>query len=408
MIATNVRHPRDFRGDLAAMIGSARVGERRLQALLGEYGVEPDAGGRGGGAGLRRAPDARLHRRVEGRRLPRRGRPRRRRPRATRHLRSAPVVTKRGRRSPWTSATSHPQVTAFVNSSYANMRVGRRHGARVPDRSRHPEERRDVPAAHGDRARGHRRVGQGAGAGDALHQPLRAGDRRGGHQGARGRLSRACDGGLGAAVPHRRPGTDPEDGPAVHLAHVPGAARRRRVVGRRRLAHRRRVAGRGRHQVRQHRGHRGALPAVLPPPRVPARLGRGGRYRGGVGAALEFVVETAEPARANTAGDGVRHGACGMAGGATGTPHHYRLVTGGGTSSRGRGGPRRERVLRTKEVGVEVAPGAVFLVESGGGGGWGDPRKRTAAERAADVENEVVTGRSPVTRKRSARRRPAG
>src|SRR6266508_1839441 len=38
MIATNVRHPRDFRGDLAAMIGSARVGERRVQALLAEYG----------------------------------------------------------------------------------------------------------------------------------------------------------------------------------------------------------------------------------------------------------------------------------------------------------------------------------------------------------------------------------
>ena len=40
MLATNVRHPRDFRGDLAAMIGSARVGERRLHALLGEYGIE--------------------------------------------------------------------------------------------------------------------------------------------------------------------------------------------------------------------------------------------------------------------------------------------------------------------------------------------------------------------------------
>ena len=33
MIATNVRHPRDFRGDLAAMIGSAHVGERRVLAL---------------------------------------------------------------------------------------------------------------------------------------------------------------------------------------------------------------------------------------------------------------------------------------------------------------------------------------------------------------------------------------
>src|SRR5919106_3595978 len=38
MIATNVRHPHDFMGDLRAMIGSARVGERRLLALIEEYG----------------------------------------------------------------------------------------------------------------------------------------------------------------------------------------------------------------------------------------------------------------------------------------------------------------------------------------------------------------------------------
>ena len=38
MIATNVRHPRDFRGDLAAMIGSAHLGERRLLALAEEFG----------------------------------------------------------------------------------------------------------------------------------------------------------------------------------------------------------------------------------------------------------------------------------------------------------------------------------------------------------------------------------
>ncbi len=40
MIVLNVRHPRDFRGDLAAMIGSARVGERRLRELLAEFGSE--------------------------------------------------------------------------------------------------------------------------------------------------------------------------------------------------------------------------------------------------------------------------------------------------------------------------------------------------------------------------------
>src|SRR5512145_1393757 len=40
MVATNVRHPRDFQGDLRAMMGSARVGERRLLKLVDEYGLD--------------------------------------------------------------------------------------------------------------------------------------------------------------------------------------------------------------------------------------------------------------------------------------------------------------------------------------------------------------------------------
>jgi N-methylhydantoinase B len=93
-----------------------------------------------------------------------------------------------------------------------------------------------------------------------------------------------------------------------------------------------------------------------------------------------------------------------MAGGKDGTPHRYRLLSNGGT-----------RVLKTKEVGVVVQPGDVFLVESGGGGGWGDPRKRTKEARAADVENGFVSGngaggsrrKAPrgVTKTRSAARR---
>src|SRR5499426_2541684 len=39
MVATNVRHPHDFMGDLRAMIGSARIGERRLLALTADYGA---------------------------------------------------------------------------------------------------------------------------------------------------------------------------------------------------------------------------------------------------------------------------------------------------------------------------------------------------------------------------------
>lgn len=105
-----------------------------------------------------------------------------------------------------------------------------------------------------------------------------------------------------------------------------------------------------------------------------------GRYRGGLGAELELRIETAGPARANTAGDGVRHGAAGMLGGRDGAPHHYTLVGADGAS----------RDLRTKESGVALVPGDVLLVRSGGGGGWGDPARRDPAARAADVAEGLV------------------
>jgi N-methylhydantoinase B/oxoprolinase/acetone carboxylase alpha subunit len=93
----------------------------------------------------------------------------------------------------------------------------------------------------------------------------------------------------------------------------------------------------------------------------------------------------------------------GILGGRDGLPHRYRL--------RSRG--RRDRVLRTKEVGILVRPGDVFLVESGGGGGYGDPRQRTPEARAYDRENGFVT-RRPARRngraggRREGRRRAAG
>ncbi len=70
-----------------------------------------------------------------------------------------------------------------------------------------------------------------------------------------------------------------------------------------------------------------------------------------------------KPAQGNTAGDGARHGPCGMLGGEDGKPHHYRLLSEG----------REPRVLRTKEVGIELRPGDCLEVRSSGGGGWGPP-----------------------------------
>jgi N-methylhydantoinase B len=109
--------------------------------------------------------------------------------------------------------------------------------------------------------------------------------------------------------------------------------------------------------------------------------GGAGRFRGGPGCVLEMVAEIAEPARANTAGDGVRHGACGLLGGGDGLPHHYVLHS----------ADREPRLIRTKEVGIVVRPGDRFLIESGGGGGWGDPAERSPEARARDREMGFVT-----------------
>src|SRR5688572_22127801 len=122
MIVLNVRHPRDFRGDLAAMIGSARVGERRLHALLAEYGTELTL------AGVEAVLDS-AERRTraciatfqdgvfrgeaiiddDGR--------------GHRDLWIRAVVTKRGSDLTVDITDCHPQVTSFINSSYANMRA---------------------------------------------------------------------------------------------------------------------------------------------------------------------------------------------------------------------------------------------------------------------------------------------
>jgi N-methylhydantoinase B len=96
---------------------------------------------------------------------------------------------------------------------------------------------------------------------------------------------------------------------------------------------------------------------------------------------VEMSVETAEPAVGNTAGDGVRHGACGILGGADGAPHRYVLYS----------DSREPREIRTKETGLTIRPGDRLVLESGGGGGWGNPAARSPAARARDAETGFVT-----------------
>ena len=111
--------------------------------------------------------------------------------------------------------------------------------------------------------------------------------------------------------------------------------------------------------------------------------GGDGRHRGGPGGELELVVETSEPALGNTAGDGIKYGACGLAGGEDGKPHRYWLQSAG----------RPDRPLKTKETGIVLRPGDVLNAHSGGGGGWGDGKLRTAPERERDKRQGFVSDR---------------
>src|SRR5580658_307317 len=108
--------------------------------------------------------------------------------------------------------------------------------------------------------------------------------------------------------------------------------------------------------------------------------GGDGQYRGGPGGIVEMVVETQEPALANTAGDGVVHGACGILGGEDGAPHRYTLYSDG----------REPRSIKTKETGLVIRPGDRLVLESGGGGGWGDPAARNAGDTLHDLEKGFV------------------
>lgn len=123
--------------------------------------------------------------------------------------------------------------------------------------------------------------------------------------------------------------------------------------------------------------------------------GGSGKFRGGVGSVLEMTVETNAPSVANTAGDGVRHAPYGLFGGQDGSVHRYRVKSG-----------KRVRLLKTKEVGVPVLPGDLFLIESAGGGGYGNPMDRDQDSNAADLRNGFVTKKRPPRKRETPEQTP--
>jgi N-methylhydantoinase B len=380
MLVANVRHPRDFRGDLNAMIGSARLGERRLVALAAEFGWTVTAAAieaiLDGAERQARAVIATWRDGVYSAEaiLDDDGR-------GNNDIAIRATVTKRGSDLTVDLSASDPQVTSFVNSSYANMRAGVAAALAYlidPDTPKNDGAFRPLEVI----AKPGTVVWANAGApvtlctshcGNEIIEAVikalapAAPDRAMAGWGRRFRI----------AIQGRNPRTErgfiwhmfqarPGGGASPAGDGWPGAGEWHSAGG----------IKFGSLEVTEAR-----FPLFFTRHEFRPDSGGEGTFRGGPGGLLSFAVEIEEPALANTAGEGVRHGACGILGGADGAPHHYVLHSAG----------RAPRVIRTKETGIEVRPGDRFEIASGGGGGWGDPAARSADARADDVESGFVS-----------------
>jgi N-methylhydantoinase B len=380
MIATNVRHPRDFRGDLAAMIGSAHVGERRVLALADEFGWD--------------VADAAIEAVLDGAEQQTRAVIAQWRDGVYRgealldddgrgnndiHIRA--TVTKQGSDLTIDLSESHDEVASFVNSSYPNM-----YSAVVvalsylidPHTPKNDGTFRPItviarpgtvvwanPGAPVTLATNH--CGQ-----EILEAIVKA-------------LAPSCPeramAGWGRrfriAIQGKDPRTNrpfiwhffqarPGGGASVAGDGWPGAGEWQAAGG----------IKFGSLEVTEVR-----FPLFFRRHEFRPDSGGDGKHRGGPGGIVEMVVETAEPALANTAGDGVVHGACGILGGEDGAPHRYTLYS----------DTAAPRAIRTKETDLVIRPGDRLVLESGGGGGWKNPSERRPDDRERDIEEGFVS-----------------
>jgi N-methylhydantoinase B len=375
LLALNVRNPRDFRGDLAAMVGAARLGERRMKRLFDEFG----------GPTVERAVDAILDAAEQQTRaviatwkdgvfygeafLDDDGSGGRE------NIRIAARVTKRGSEIEVDLSDSDPQSTRFVNSSYANMQAAAVMAfAYLIDA--------DIPKNDGSLRPLKIMAKQGTIVWADPGRPVTLCTSHPSNE-----IVEAIVKALSASCPDRVmagwgrrfriaiQGEDPRDGRGFiwHMFQArPGGGASSQGDGWSSIGEWHTVGGIkfGSLEVAEVR-----FPLHFRHHEFLAGSAGDGKYRGGLGVALDLVIETAKPALANTAGDGTRHGACGMLGGKDGAPHRYRLMSGN----------NEPRTLRTKEVGIEIRPGDWLEIRSGGGGGWGDPAARSEAARRRDA-----------------------
>ena len=276
------------------------------------------------------------------------------------------------------------QVTSFVNSSYPNTHSAVVVALVLSDRSAHAEERRHLPPDRGDRQGQAPSCGPRPGAPvtlctnhcgqeiiEAIIKALGAG------------LPRARDGRLGPALPHRHPGQGPAQRTETFIWHLfqarpgggaspagdgwPGGGEWQAAGG----------IKFGSLEVTEVR-----FPLFFRRHEFRPNSGGDGEYRGGPGGIVEMVVGDRRTGprqhrRRRRAPRRLRH--------------PRRRATARRTATRCYSGDREPRPIKTKEIGIDIRPGDRLVLESGGGGGWGDPARRTRAKaRAKDRESGFV------------------
>lgn len=380
LLALNIRNPRDFRGDLAAMVGAAHLGERRLRKLFAEFGAPTveaamemilDAAEQQTRAVIATWKDGVFHGEAflddDGR--------------GNDNIRIAAKVTKFGSDIEVDLSQSDPQTASFVNSSHANMQAAVVMAlAYLIDA--------DIPKNAGAIRPLKVIAKQGTLVWSDPGRPVTLCTSHPSNE-----IVEAIVKALAQSCPDRAmagwsrrfriaiQGEDPRTGRNFiwHMFQArPGGGASPDGDGWSSIGEWHTVGGIkfGSIEVAETR-----FPLHFRLHEFRPDSGGDGRHRGGLGVALDLVLETQTPALANTAGDGVRHGPCGLLGGEDGAAHRYRLLS--------QGRPPRE--LKTKEVGIELLPGDCLEIRSSGGGGWGPPNERSAEARERDRAQGLVT-----------------
>jgi N-methylhydantoinase B len=381
MLALNVRHPRDFRGDLAAQIGAAKLGYQRLTAVIAEFGPPV----------LEEAVEAMLDA-------------------AERHARSIVStwkdgtfdgeavldddgfdktnivirahVVKQGSDVTIDLSGSDPQVTGFINSSHANTQSAVAIAFAFlldPDITKNDGAFRPLKVVLKEGTIVWAREGAPVTmctshcSNEIIEAIVVA-------------LSQSCPeramGGWGRRLRIALNGADPRTGRRFiwHMFQArPGGGGSSIGDGYSTIGEWHSAGGIkfGSIEVAESR-----FPLVFETHEYRPDSAGDGQFRGGHGGDMRLRVETDGVAVANTAGEGIVHGARGILGGHDGEPHDYTLLPPNGP-------PRK---LKSKEINVPVPPGSVIHVLSGGGGGWGDPTLRDTASRERDVTEGLTKG----------------